>query len=64
MVTSRATTVEVLADDGGADDVGRHQIWGELNAAEAQRQNVAQRADEQRLTQARHALEQDVAAGE
>ena len=42
----------------------RHQVGRELDAAEAQVQRVGQRADHQRLGQARHADEQAVAAGE
>ena len=60
----RPTAVEVFADDGRADDVGRHQVGRELDAVEAQRQHLAQGPHQQRLAQARHAFEQDVAARE
>ena len=54
----------VLLDHLGAGDVGRHQVGRELDAAELQRQRVGQRADHQRLGQARHADQQAVPAGE
>jgi len=47
-----------------AGDVGRHQVRGELDAAEPHVERERQRPDEQRLGGARHALEQDVAARE
>ena len=54
----------VLLDDVGADDVGRHQVGRELDARELQVQHVGQRAHEDRLAEARDALEQHVPAGE
>ena len=54
----------VFLDDLGAGDVGRHQVGRELDAVELQRQRIGQRADHQRLGQARHADQQAVAAGE
>ena len=50
--------------DVRADDVGGHQVGRELDAVEAAAEHVGQRADQQRLAQAGHAFEQDVAAGE
>ena len=47
-----------------AGDVGRHQVGRELDAAEGAGDGARQRAHEQRLAQARHALDQHVAAGE
>lgn len=44
-------------------DIGRHQIGGELNAADLATQYRANVAHKQRLTQTRHTLNQDVAAG-
>ena len=54
----------VLLDDFGAGDVGRHQVGRELDAAERQVQRAGQRADHQRLGQARHAFQQAVAPAE
>ena len=61
---SRVPGGPVFLNDFGAGDVGRHQVGRELDAAELQRQRVGQRADHQRLGQARHADQQAVAAGE
>ena len=54
----------VFFDDVGARDVGRHQVGRELNAAERQIQRPGQRADQQRLGQARHAFQQAMPAAE
>ena len=54
----------VSLHDARAGDVGRHQVDGELDAAEAQRQRLGERAHDERLAGAGHALDQDVAAGE
>ena len=54
----------VFLQDLGADDVARHQVGRELDAAELQVQRLRQRAHQQRLAEARHAFEQAVAAGE
>ena len=54
----------VFLNDLGAGDVGRHQVGRELNAPEFERQSVGQRADQQRLGQARHAHQQAMPAGE
>ena len=54
----------VLFEDLGAGDVAGHQVGRELDAVEAQVQDLGQAADEQGLGQAGHALQQDVAAGE
>ena len=48
----------------GADQVGRHEVRRELDALELELQGVCKRADEQCFAQARHALEQDVPAGD
>ena len=45
-------------------NVGGHQVGGELNAFEADVQNLRDGADEQRFRQPRHADEQAVTAGE
>ena len=52
----------LLVEDLGAGDVGRHQIRRELDALEAQVENLGERLDQQRLRQTRHAGEQAVAA--
>ena len=54
----------VLVEDLGAGDVGRHQVRRELDALEAQVEDLGERADQQRLGQAGHAGQQAVAAGE
>ena len=64
---NRAPDAELAAArvvDLGADDVGRQEVGRELDAAEAEAQTLRQRADGQRLGQAGHAFQQDVAAGE
>ena len=51
-------------DHVGAQDVGRHQVGGELDPRELQVQGLGQRADQQRLAQPRHAFQQAVPAHE
>ncbi len=53
-----------LVENLGADDVGRQQIDGELDSAELQIDRLGQGADQQRFGQARHALQEQVSAGE
>ncbi|OQA75337.1 MAG: hypothetical protein BWY31_04693 [Lentisphaerae bacterium ADurb.Bin242] len=50
----------VLLDDLGPGDVRRHQVGRELDPREVQVQTLRQRADHQRLGQARHALQNGV----
>ena len=50
--------------DARADEVGGQQVGRELDAAERAAQHGGERAHGQRLGQARHALEQHVAAGQ
>ena len=57
-------SVRVLDDDVRADDVGRHQVGRELDPREREVEALRQRPDEQRLAEARDALEQDVPARE
>ena len=47
---------------GGAQDVSRHQVRGELHAAVLQVQRVGDGAHQQRLAQARQTFQQHVAA--
>ncbi len=47
-----------------ADQVGRHQVGRELDAPETHVQGRRQRAREERLGQARHALQDHVTAGQ
>ena len=54
----------VFLEDFGADDIGRHQVGRELDAAELHVGGLRQRLDQQRLAQARHALDQCMAASE
>ena len=51
-------------EDVGADDVGGHQVGRALHALKLQPHDARERADRQRLGQARHALEQRVAAAD
>ena len=50
--------------DVRADDVGRHQVGRELDAAEVEVEDLAHRLDEFGLAEAGHAFEQNVAAAE
>jgi hypothetical protein len=54
----------VLRNEVGAGDVRRHQVGRELNAVELELEHLRERADEQRLGQARDADDQAVAADE
>ena len=54
----------VLVDDLGAGDVRRHQVRGELYAAELEVENARDGADEQGFGQARSAGDEAVAPGE
>ncbi len=49
-------------DEVRAEDVGGHEVGRELDAAERHVEHFAERANEERLAQARHAFEQHVAA--
>ena len=60
----RIELLRPLIEHHRADDVGREEIGRELNAREADAEALRHRADGERLRQSRHALEQDVAAGE
>ena len=53
-----------LVEDHGAGDVGGHQVGRELDALEADVEDLADRADHERLGQSGHADEQAVAARE
>ena len=50
----------ILDNDGGPDDVGGHEVGGELNARSGQRKGSGQTSDQQGLAQARHPLEKHV----
>ena len=54
--------VPVLLDDLRPGDVGGHQVGGELHARELEVHHVGERAREERLAHAGHALHQHVAA--
>ena len=58
-----APAIGILDDEVRAEDVRRHQVRRELDAVERQFEHFAERADEQRFAEARHALEQHVSAG-
>ncbi len=51
-----------LIVDGDADDVGRQEIGGALNAAKIQANTARKRERQGRLADARHVFKQDVAA--
>ncbi|MCH8977691.1 MAG: glycosyltransferase family 4 protein, partial [Armatimonadetes bacterium] len=48
----------------GADDVGGHEVRGELDAIEREIERLGERGDHQRLGEPRHALQQHMPAGE
>ena len=50
--------------DARADEVGRHEVGRELDAAVGAAEHAGERAHGERLREAGHALEQHVAAGE
>jgi hypothetical protein len=50
--------------DAGADQVGRQQVRRELDALELAADRRGERLDRQRLRQPRHALDEQMAAGE
>ena len=54
----------VLLEQFGAEDVARHQVGGELDAAEVELERLAERAHQQGLAEAGHAFEQAMPAGE
>ena len=54
----------LLDEDVGAGDVGGHQVGRELDPVERAVDDVGDRAHEQRLAEAGHALEEDVAVRE
>ncbi len=59
-----AEVVGPLVEDLRADDVGGEQVDGELDPGELEVDRLGERRDQQGLGQARHALEQQVPAGE
>ena len=59
-----ASVPALIVQNLGAGDVGRHQVGRELNALEAEIEDLGERLDEQRLRQPGHAGQQAVAAGE
>lgn len=58
------TGVAIFVHHVGAGDIAWHEIGGELDAIEIQRQALRQRADEQRLGQTGHTFKDAVTAGE
>ena len=54
----------LLIDDFRADDVRRQHVHGELNTAEVQVDSLGDGINKQRLREARHTLQEQVAAGE
>ena len=56
--------VLLQVEDGRSRDVGRHQVWRELDAVELAAENMGERADKQRLGHAWHAFDERMAARE
>jgi hypothetical protein len=56
--------VRLISSDLRAGDVGRHQVGRELDALEAEVENLRQRPDQQRLGEPRHAGDQTVPSRE
>ena len=54
----------VFEDHAGADDVGRHQVGGELDAREVKVQGGAEALHQQRLAQPGHAFQKGMAAAQ
>ena len=54
----------VVLDHLGAGDVGRHQVRGELDSVEAQRERLGEGADHEGLRETRDSDEETVPAGE
>jgi hypothetical protein len=57
-----AAALLVFHDQVGTDDIGRHQIGGELDAGEVAVESLGQGAHQHGLAQAGHAFQQGVAA--
>ena len=62
--SSVSNAARVRAVDARADEVGRHEIGRELDALEGAAEHARGGADREGLRQARHALDQQVPAGE
>ena len=60
----RGEVTRALVVDARADEVGRHEVGRELDAVELPADDLGDGADRQRLRQAGHAFDEDVAAGE
>ena len=59
-----AEFLRLHVEDRRAGNVRGHQVGGELDAAELAAQHAAQGPHEERLAQARHALDEHVSVGE
>ncbi len=59
--SQRAVAV-ILVEDLGPGDVGRHQVWRELDALEAEMENLGERLDQQCLCEPWHASDEAVPA--
>jgi len=53
-----------LAEDCGAEDVGRHQVWRGLDALKAEAEQLAEGFDDESLGDAWHAFQQGVPLAE
>ena len=56
--------VGILGDNVGPDDIGGHQVWGELDAVEGERQGLGECSDEEGFSEPGDAFEEDIAASE
>ena len=59
-----APTLRILDQNVRAGDVGRHQVRGELDAAELQVERLGERSHQHGLAQPGHTLEQGMATGD
>jgi hypothetical protein len=59
-----AEAVSSGAKNGGAEDVSGHEVWGGLNALEAEAEEMAKGFDDERLGDAGHTFQQGVALTE
>ena len=54
----------IFGDNVGPDDISRHEVWGELDAIEREREGCCECADEEGFSESGYAFKQDVTAAE